>query len=87
MSELKNLRTFCDEYFKKTNLKIHPSAVPVDVVLDELLGSLKSLRGYHDNLVSVYNNLNERVTALEEMQTRIELPRKIKITNKKAKNE
>jgi hypothetical protein len=33
-----HLKKWCDKYFEKSGMKIHPSAVPVDVILNDLLG-------------------------------------------------
>ncbi len=62
---LENLKEWCAGYYETTGLKVHPANVPAEVILDELLGNVASLRKYFDNLVSIYNDLNERLTALD----------------------
>jgi hypothetical protein len=66
--ELPNIKLWCKQYQERANIKIFEQSVPVNLVLEDLLGSLQTLKKYHDNLVSIYNNLNERVSALEQEQ-------------------
>jgi len=65
-NDYKHLTAWCDEYSKKTGLKIYPQSAPLQLVLEDVVGHMVSLRKYHDNLVSIYNSLNQRVTAIEE---------------------
>lgn len=61
------LEAWCEKYYETVGLKVHSSNVPVDVVLDELMGGLESLRKYYNNLVEVYNSANHRISELESL--------------------
>ena len=37
-NKFENLERFCKEYFESVGIKVHASAVPVDAVLDYILG-------------------------------------------------
>ena len=67
-----HLEEWCAKYYNNVGLKVHPSNVPADVILDELLGKVDSLRSYFDNLVAIYNNANKRITDIEENLEEIE---------------
>lgn len=66
MNDLPNLQAWCESQFEKTSIKMHPQSAPLTHVVEELMGSMASLRKYQDNLVAVYNSLNERITQIEE---------------------
>ena len=66
-----NLGAWCAQYQDKTGLKIHPSSVPVELVLEDVLSSSESLRKYCANLLAIYNDANERLTALEQRITEL----------------
>lgn len=40
MSDFNNLQTWCEAYYAKTNLRIHPANVPQEIILNEILGRL-----------------------------------------------
>tara|TARA_R110000822_G_scaffold310340_2_gene442671 strand:+ start:2656 stop:2919 length:264 start_codon:yes stop_codon:yes gene_type:complete len=43
MSDFNHLKTWCEAYYAKTNLRIHPANVPQEVVLNEILGRLAAI--------------------------------------------
>jgi hypothetical protein len=43
MNTFPNLGKWCEDYYERTNLKIHASSVPVETVLDEVMGDLEQL--------------------------------------------
>lgn len=48
-----NLRAWCDKYHKESGLKVHPSSVPVDLVLEDLMGYIALLMAHdktHTNI-------------------------------------
>lgn len=65
------LDMWCEKYYETVGLKVHSSNVPVDVVLDELMGGLESLRKYYNNLVGVYTSANHRISELETLITQL----------------
>jgi len=40
MSDFDHLKTWCESYYAKTNLRIHPANVPQEIILNEILGRL-----------------------------------------------
>lgn len=40
MSDFDYLKIWCEAYYKKTNLKIHPANVPQEIILNEILKRL-----------------------------------------------
>lgn len=69
MNNFENLKKWCDLHYEKTNIRLQPQNIPSEILIDEILGRLDSLKNYHDNLVSIYHSINERVTAIEEKLT------------------
>ena len=43
MSDFNHLKKWCEAYYAKTNLRIHPANVPQEVVLNEILGRLAAI--------------------------------------------
>lgn len=62
-----NLEIWCKQYYETVGLKVHPSNVPVDVLLDELVGKNINLAHNQSTLQSVLQHLNTRVGELEQL--------------------
>lgn len=76
MKDYKNLTEWCVEYSKKTSIKIYPQSAPLQLVIEDMLGELKlldariaAMRDYNENILAIYDSLNERLTAIEEALT------------------
>lgn len=68
-----HLTVWCKDYHSRSGLKIHPSSVPTDVVLDELLGqAMASMRHIHtitstlELITERFNNLQGLIAELTE---------------------
>ena len=42
-NDYKNLKEWCDEYSKKTGVKIFPQTAPLQLVMEDLVGNVRSL--------------------------------------------
>lgn len=40
MSDFEHLQKWCEKYYEKTKLRIHPANVPQEIILNEILGRL-----------------------------------------------
>ena len=55
-----NLTKWCEYYHKESGLKVHPSSVPVDVVLDELLGHVMAIHRRIEMITSTLELITAR---------------------------
>jgi len=60
-----NLEAWCEKYYKEAGLKVHPSNVPTDVILDQILGALKHYWETINPLIEVSLLLEDRIKKLE----------------------
>jgi oligoribonuclease (3'-5' exoribonuclease) len=60
-----NLRAWCEKYHKESGLKVHPSSVPVDLVLEDLMGYIATLIAHDNSMTTAFDALNERVKHLQ----------------------
>ncbi len=88
-----NLSSWCDKYKEESGIKVHPSSVPVDLVLEDLIGYVGILVKQNHDLVGAFDKVVARLITLEgdlvdcksqvlELQTPIE---EIKTNKSKAK--
>ena len=61
-----NLGAWCEQYHKDSGIKIHPSSVPYDLVLEDLMGYVATLIAHDKGMASAFDALNERVKELEQ---------------------
>lgn len=61
-----NLRAWCEQYHKDSGMKIHPSSVPYDLVLEDVLGYIAILMSHDKGMATAFDALNERVKELEK---------------------
>lgn len=54
------LTAWCEDYHKRTNLKVHPSSVPVDVVLDDLMGQVIASARHIRIITATLEGITER---------------------------
>lgn len=47
-----NLAAWCEKYHKDSGIKIHPSSVPYDLVLEDVMGYIAHLRSNMDMLMN-----------------------------------
>lgn len=66
ITRLPYLESWCKSYFDKVGLKIHPSNVPTEIVLNDIMEQLTMLICHEKGEVTAYDALNERVKHLEE---------------------
>lgn len=62
-----NLSSWCEKYHQDSGIKIHPSSVPMDVVLDDLLGQSMETIGHTTMITKTLELIAERFETLEEM--------------------
>ena len=60
-----NLKKWCESYYEKSGLKVHPSSVPVDVVLEDVMGQIAQLLAHEKLNVTWTDYTNARIEALE----------------------
>jgi aromatic ring-cleaving dioxygenase len=79
-----NLAAWCDKYHKDSGIKIHPSSVPVELVLEDVMGYVALLMAHDRTTVTLMESLTKRITDLEILihELTAELQQK---DNKKAK--
>lgn len=65
MNRLPYLESWCKSYYERVGLKIHPSNVPVEIVLNDIMEQLTMLICHEKVEVSGYDLMNERVKKLE----------------------
>lgn len=61
-----NLTHWCEYYHKESGLKVHPSSVPVDVVLDELLGHVMALHRRLEMVVATLEGITMRFEEIDK---------------------
>lgn len=61
-----NLGKWCEQYHEKSKIKVHPSSVPVDLVLEDVLGYIAILMSHDNSMAKAFDALNERVKELEK---------------------
>lgn len=66
MNKLPNLQAWCDKERAKDGIKMHPQSAPLAHVIEEMLGSLDANKEFLHNLLSIYSDLNSRITLLEK---------------------
>jgi len=60
-----NLGAWCAQYHKDSGIKIHPSSVPTDLILEDILGYIAVLISHDKGMATTFDALNERVKSLE----------------------
>lgn len=61
-----NLAAWCERYHKDSGIKIHPSSVPVELVLEDLMGYVALLMAHDRTTVTLLDSLTKRVDDLEK---------------------
>jgi hypothetical protein len=84
-----HLTVWCKDYHSRSGLKIHPSSVPTDVVLDELLGQAMASMRHIQMITSTleliterFNKLNQDLKDLQDMVEKFNEAREAKETKK-----
>lgn len=87
-----NLAKWCERYHEDNGIKIHPSSVPVELVLEDVLGYIAILMSHDNSTATAFDALNGRLKELELLihELTAELTKKaqseeIKPTQKKVK--
>lgn len=68
MSKLEALSEWCENYYKETNIKVHPQNIPVEILLNEIMMGMKVL----GHMIKNMTEENERMTAIEQTLAAIE---------------
>lgn len=63
-----NLKAWCDKYHKDSGLKVHPSSVPVDLVLEDILGYIAHLRS---NVNMLMNGIDVALKQIADLQEQV----------------
>lgn len=56
-----NLAKWCEMYHERSKIKIHPSSVPVELVLEDVLGYIAHLRSNVTMLINALDNMESLV--------------------------
>lgn len=62
-----HLEQWCKDYFETSGLKVHPTSVPTDVVMEDMLGRL-------NNLVREVFTLSERIREITQKDLNTNAP-------------
>lgn len=65
INQVPYLESWCKSYYERVGLKIHPSNVPVEIVLNDIMEQLTMLICHEKVEVSGYDLMNARVKKLE----------------------
>ncbi len=60
-----NLKKWCDLYHKEVGIKIHPSSVPTDLVLEDLLEYMGKTNRHIEFITKILEGINEKLYHLE----------------------
>ena len=60
-----NLAAWCEKYHKDSGIKIHPSSIPVELVLEDVMGYIAHLRSNMDMLM---NGVDMALKQIEVLQ-------------------
>lgn len=60
-----NLAAWCEKYHKESGIKIHPSSVPVELVLEDLMGYIALLMSHDKTTVTLMESLSQTVNMLQ----------------------
>lgn len=66
VNEFKYLKDWCDAYYETMGLKIHPSNVPVDVVLDDIMGKVTTHLRHIEMITTTLELITQRFKEQEE---------------------
>lgn len=61
-----NLAAWCEKYHKDSGIKIHPSSVPYDLVLEDVLDYIAILVSHDKSMTMAFDAINRRVMELEK---------------------
>lgn len=64
-----NLGKWCEQYHEKSKIKVHPSSVPVDLVLEDVLGYIAHLRSNVNMLMMGVDEALKQIATLQEQMT------------------
>jgi hypothetical protein len=67
-----NLAAWCEKHHKDTGIKVHPSSVPVDLVLEDLMGFVAHLRSNINMLIQSADNAFNRIDEIQYKVDKIE---------------
>lgn len=74
-----HLEQWCKNYYDTVGLKVHPSNVPVDVVLNDLMGFMQATLHRMDMITTIMEAMSERALHAEERISELEsLNKKVK---------
>lgn len=61
-----NLAAWCEKYHKDSGIKVHPSSVPVDLVLEDLMGIVAHLRSNINMLINGVDTALKQIADLQD---------------------
>lgn len=64
-----NLGKWCEQYHEKSKIKVHASSVPVDLVLEDVLGYIAHLRSNVNMLMMGVDEALKQIAILQEQMT------------------
>lgn len=65
-NKFEHLTLWCEDYYEKSGLKVHPSSVPLDVVLDELMGKFNQFATWVMDLAKSFNVHSQQLLQLQQ---------------------
>lgn len=65
INKLAYLESWCKDYYDRVGLKIHPSNVPVEIVLNDIMAQLTMLICHEKAEITAYDAMNERLKKVE----------------------
>lgn len=61
-----HLEQWCKNYYDTVGLKVHPSNVPVDVVLNDLMGFMQATLHRIEMMTTIMEGMTERFATIEQ---------------------
>ena len=81
-----NLAKWCEQHYERSKIKVHPTSVPVDLVLEDVLSYIAHLRSNVNMLITALDNMEVRYKHIEEQLDMVNAElHTLKSTEKKAK--
>ena len=69
-NSLKHLGEWCNEYRKRSNINIHPSSIPTDLVLEDILSHISYMDSRFEILAGQIKILQEKMDDAKKEQRR-----------------
>ena len=84
MNDYPNLKSWCEKHYEDTKIKVYPQTVPMQTIMDEMLGRLSTAEAALAiacaQAKEAYVRIAELEGSMKVAEKRIEQKRRIKVT-------